>query len=82
MSALEDETPHYYGHRDRLRARFGEVGRRCAARLRIARTGAVPLDPAPRTSSRWPRSLIRRFGGFAETITASRKTARRDPRPR
>lgn len=72
MSALGDETPYYYGHRDRLRARFGEVGGDALPDYELLEL--VLFRSIPRRDVKpLAKELIRRFGGFAETITASRK---------
>ena len=70
MSALEDETPHYHGHRDRLRARFCEIGGDALPDYELLEL--VLFRSIPRRDVKpLAKDLIRRFGGFAETITAS-----------
>ena len=64
-----EESPHYHGHRDRLRARFLEVG------------GAVPdyellelilFRSIPRRDVKpIAKELLKRFGTFAEVLAAS-----------
>ena len=63
-----DESPHYHGHRDRLRARFLEVG------------GALPdyellelilFRSIPRRDVKpMAKELMKRFGTFAEVLAA------------
>ncbi len=64
------ETPHYHGHRERLRERFHSAGAGRAERLRTAGNGAVHAPSPGATSSRWPKSLIKKFGSFAEVVHA------------
>jgi DNA repair protein RadC len=65
----EDETPHYYGHRERLRSRLREAGDGALADyelLELVLFRAIPRrDVKPLA-----KALIARFGSFAETITA------------
>ncbi len=66
-----DDTPHYHGHRDRLRARFGEVGGDALPDYELLEL--VLFRSIPRRDIKpLAKELIRRFGGFAEVITASR----------
>jgi len=66
---LEEEAPHYLGHRQRLRDRFMEAGEHAIADYElmelllfraIARRDVKPLAKA----------LIERFGSFAEALAA------------
>ncbi|HKS62157.1 MAG TPA: DNA repair protein RadC [Xanthobacteraceae bacterium] len=63
------ETPHYHGHRERLRARFMEAGAQALAdyeMLELVLFRAVPRrDVKPLA-----KDLLRRFGSFAEVISA------------
>ncbi len=63
------EAPHYLGHRDRLRARFAQVGPDALPDyelLELALFRAIPRrDVKPLA-----KALIRRFGSFAEVISA------------
>ncbi len=65
----EDETPHYYGHRERLRSRLREAGDGALADyelLELVLFRAIPRrDVKPLA-----KNLIAKFDSFAETITA------------
>jgi DNA repair protein RadC len=64
-----DDTPHYAGHRQRLRARFLEAGAQALADyelLELVLFRAIPQrDVKPLA-----KSLLARFGSFAEVISA------------
>ena len=64
-----EEAPHYHGHRERLRARFMEAGAQALAdyeMLELVLFRAVPRrDVKPLA-----KSLLARFGSFAEVISA------------
>jgi DNA repair protein RadC len=64
-----DETPHYHGHRERLRARFLAAGSDALPDyelLELVLFGAIPRrDVKPLA-----KSLLERFGSFAEVISA------------
>lgn len=64
-----NDAPHFHGHRDRLRARFREVGAAALADyelLELLLFRAVPRrDVKPLA-----KALLDRFGSFAEVITA------------
>ena len=66
----EGETPHYHGHRERLRSRLREAGPGALADyelLELILFRAIPRrDVKPLA-----KSLIARFGSFAETIAAA-----------
>jgi len=66
---LTGEEPHYHGHRERLRARFAEAGAEALADyelLELALFRAIPRrDVKPLA-----KALIRRFGSFAEVVSA------------
>ncbi|WP_232630454.1 RadC family protein [Methylobacterium sp. Leaf118] len=63
------EAPHYHGHRERLRARFAEHGAEALPDyelLELALFRAIPRrDVKPLA-----KALIRRFGSFAEVLSA------------
>ena len=63
------EAPHYHGHRERLRARFAEAGAEALPDyepLELALFRAIPRrDVKPLA-----KTLIRRFGSFAEVLSA------------
>ena len=64
-----EEVPHYHGHRERLRARFSDAGADALADyelLELALFRAIPRrDVKPLA-----KALIRRFGSFAEVLSA------------
>ena len=66
---LAEAPPHYHGHRDRLRARFREAGPEALAEyemLELVLFRAIPQrDVKPLA-----KTLIERFGSFAEVISA------------
>jgi DNA repair protein RadC len=68
-TGLEDATPHYHGHRERLRARFREAGPDAVADyelLELVLFRAIPQrDVKPLA-----KALIATFGSFAEVIAA------------
>ncbi len=67
--AAPAEAPHYHGHRERLRARFAEAGADALPDyelLELALFRAIPRrDVKPLA-----KALIRRFGSFAEVLSA------------
>ena len=66
----EAETPHYHGHRERLRNRLREAGSEAIADyelLELVLFRAIPRrDVKPLA-----KALIARFGSFAEAVAAS-----------
>ena len=68
-TGLEDATPHYHGHRERLRGRFREAGPDALADyelLELILFRAIPQrDVKPLA-----KKLIDTFGSFAEVIAA------------
>jgi len=63
------EAPHYHGHRDRLRARFGQVGGDALPDYELLEI--VLFRSIPRRDVKpIAKELIRRFGSFAETLAA------------
>jgi len=71
-SGLAEATPHYYGHRERLRARFREAGSDAVSDyelLELVLFRAIPQrDVKPLA-----KELISKFGSFAEVIAAPTK---------
>ncbi len=61
--------PHYYGHRDRLRARFLEGGTSALADYELLELYLFRSLPR-RDVKPIAKDLIARFGSFAETISA------------
>ncbi len=69
LSTNEDEAPHYYGHRDRLRARFSEVGGDALPDYELLEI--VLFRSIPRRDVKpIAKDLLRRFGSFAEVLAA------------
>ena len=67
----DDDTPHYHGHRDRLRARFCDVGGDALPDYELLEL--VLFRSIPRRDVKpLAKELLRRFGGFAEVISATR----------
>jgi len=71
-SGLSEASPHYHGHRERLRARFREAGADALADyelLELVLFRAIPQrDVKPLA-----KALIEKFGSFAEVISATPK---------
>jgi DNA repair protein RadC len=69
QTGLTEASPHYHGHRARLRARFMEAGPEALAdyeMLELVLFRAIPQrDVKPLA-----KALLERFGSFAETISA------------
>ncbi|GGG27712.1 RadC family protein [Chelatococcus composti] len=71
MSPVGDaeDTPHYHGHRERLRNRFREAGEASLADYELLEL--VLFRSIPRRDVKaLAKELIRRFGSFAEVIAA------------
>ena len=65
-----DDTPHYHGHRDRLRARFMEVGGDPLPDYELLEL--VLFRSIPRRDVKpIAKELLKRFGAFAEVLAAS-----------
>jgi DNA repair protein RadC len=66
---FDEDPPHYHGHRERLRARFVEVGGDALPDYELLEL--VLFRSIPRRDVKpLAKDLIRRFGGFAEVIGA------------
>jgi DNA repair protein RadC len=64
-----DTTPHYHGHRDRLRARFTEVGGDALPDYELLEL--VLFRSIPRRDVKpVAKELLKRFGTFAEVLAA------------
>jgi DNA repair protein RadC len=64
------ESPHYHGHRERLRARFREAGEEALADYELLEL--VLFRALPRRDVKpLAKALLSRFGSFAEVISAS-----------
>ena len=68
-SKATEETPHYHGHRQRLRQRFLEAGSEALSdyeMLELILFRAIPL----RDLKPLAKDLLKKFGSFAEVISA------------
>src|SRR4028119_266151 len=64
-----DDSPHYHGHRDRLRARFVEVGGDALPDYELLEL--VLFRSIPRRDVKpVAKELLKRFGTFAEVLAA------------
>ena len=69
QSKAEDDQPHYHGHRDRLRARFVDVGGDSLPDYELLELLLFRSIPR-RDVKPIAKELLRRFGTFAETLGA------------
>lgn len=67
--ASAGDAPHYHGHRERLRARFAEAGPEALADYELLELALFRSIPR-RDVKPLAKALIRRFGSFAEVISA------------
>jgi DNA repair protein RadC len=67
-----DESAHYVGHRQRLRARFLEPGAQALADYELLELVLFRAIPQ-RDLKPLAKSLLARFGSFAEVISAPRE---------
>jgi DNA repair protein RadC len=63
------ETPHYHGHRERLRQRFHGAGPDALSDYELLEMALFPALPR-RDTKPLAKSLLRKFGSFAEVIHA------------
>src|SRR5690242_8725529 len=63
------ETPHYHGHRERLRSRFREAGPEAVADYELLELVLFRAIPQ-RDIKPLAKALIETFGSFAEAISA------------
>ena len=69
ISGLAEATPHYHGHRERLRERFREAGAEALSDYELLE--AVLFRAQPRRDVKpLAKTLIATFGSFAEVISA------------
>src|SRR5215467_16304799 len=62
-------VPHYYGHRERLRARFREAGAEAVADYELLEL--ILFRALPRRDVKpLAKKLLEKFGSFAEVIAA------------
>src|SRR4051812_35165278 len=65
-----EEPPHYHGHRERLRARFRDVGPEALADYELLEM--ILFRALPRRDVKpLAKDLMKRFGSFAEVVAAS-----------
>jgi DNA repair protein RadC len=63
------ETPHYHGHRERLRERFYGAGPEALSDYELLEMALFPALPR-RDTKPLAKSLLKKFGSFAEVIHA------------
>jgi DNA repair protein RadC len=63
------ETPHYHGHRERLRMRFYGAGPEALSDYELLEMALFPALPR-RDTKPLAKALLKRFGSFAEVIHA------------
>ena len=74
-AATGDEAPHYAGHRMRLRERFLDAGAGALADYELIEL--VLFRAIPRRDCKpLAKSLLAKFGSFAEVISAARERLR------
>ena len=66
---LDEAAPHYYGHRERLRGRFREAGADAVSDYELLELLLFRALPR-RDVKPLAKSLLEKFGSFAEVITA------------
>jgi DNA repair protein RadC len=66
---LAEAPPHYYGHRERLRGRFREAGAEALSDYELLELLLFRALPR-RDVKPLAKSLLEKFGSFAEVITA------------
>jgi DNA repair protein RadC len=69
-AGMSDDLPHYHGHRDRLRARFMEVGGDTLPDYELLELVVFRSIPC-RDVKPIAKELLKRFGTFAEVLGAS-----------
>jgi DNA repair protein RadC len=67
--AKKKDTPHYHGHRDRLRGRFREQGHESFADYELLELVLFQLIPQKDTKP-LAKALIKKFGSLAEVMNA------------
>jgi DNA repair protein RadC len=63
------ETPHYHGHRERLRERFYSAGPEALTDYELLEMALFPALPR-RDTKPLAKALLREFGSFAEVVHA------------
>jgi DNA repair protein RadC len=64
-----NETPHYHGHRERLRERFRSAGPDALSDYELLEMALFPALPR-RDTKPLAKSLLQKFGSFAEVVHA------------
>lgn len=77
MAAEDSGDPHYHGHRQRLRARFLEAGSESLADYELLELLLFRSIPR-RDVKPLAKALLKRFGTFAEVLTARPERLRED----
>ncbi|MFP4519677.1 MAG: RadC family protein [Oceanicaulis sp.] len=70
MAETKPETPHYHGHRDRLRARFADAGGEALADYELLELALFRSIPR-RDVKPLAKDLIKRFGDLGRVCAAS-----------
>jgi DNA repair protein RadC len=70
---LADAAPHYHGHRERLRGRFRDAGAEALSDYELLALPRRDVKPLAKT-------LLAKFGSFAEVIAARRRHHRTEDR--
>jgi DNA repair protein RadC len=65
----EAETPHYHGHRERLRERFYGAGPEALSDFELLEMALFPALPR-RDTKPLAKALLKKFGSFAQVIHA------------
>ena len=65
----EAETPHYHGHRERLRERFYGAGPEALSDYELLEMALFPALPR-RDTKPLAKALLKKFGSFAQVIHA------------
>src|SRR5947208_8018698 len=63
------ETPHYHGHRERLRERFYSAGPEALSDYELLELALFPALPR-RDTKPLAKALLKKFGSFAEVVHA------------
>ena len=63
------ETPHYHGHRERLRERFYSAGPDALSEYELLEMALFPALPR-RDTKPLAKALLKKFGSFAEVVHA------------
>ena len=72
---LSEATPHYHGHRERLRSRFREAGADAVSDYELLELVLFRAIPQ-RDIKPLAKELIAKFGSFAEVVAAPRPLRR------